>query len=52
MFLASGERILIDTGFPEKYANDLQKASLEDNLGEFLSELKERDREIFKKITC
>jgi N-acyl homoserine lactone hydrolase len=32
---STGEKILIDTGFPEKYAEDLQKASLEDNLGEF-----------------
>ena len=32
---SAGEKILIDTGFPEKYAKDLQKASLEDNLGEF-----------------
>lgn len=32
---SAGERILIDTGFPEKYAEDLQKASLEDNLGDF-----------------
>ena len=32
---SAGERILIDTGFPEKYAEDLQNASLEDNLGEF-----------------
>ncbi|MFM2160386.1 MAG: hypothetical protein RLY39_917 [Actinomycetota bacterium] len=32
---SAGEKILIDTGFPEKYAKDLRKASLEDNLGEF-----------------
>jgi N-acyl homoserine lactone hydrolase len=32
---SAGEKILIDTGFPEKYAEDLEKASLEDNLGEF-----------------
>jgi N-acyl homoserine lactone hydrolase len=32
---SAGEKILIDTGFPEKYAKDLQKASLEDNLAEF-----------------
>lgn len=30
-----GERVLIDTGFPEKYAKDIAAASLEDNLGEF-----------------
>ena len=29
------ERILVDTGFPEKYARDIEVASLEDNLGEF-----------------
>jgi N-acyl homoserine lactone hydrolase len=32
---SAGEKILIDTGFPEKYAKDIQAASLEDNLGEF-----------------
>jgi N-acyl homoserine lactone hydrolase len=32
---SAGEKILIDTGFPEKYAKDINKASLEDNLGEF-----------------
>jgi N-acyl homoserine lactone hydrolase len=32
---STGEKILIDTGFPEKYAQDINKASLEDNLGEF-----------------
>ncbi len=32
---SAGERILIDTGFPEKYAKDIAAASLEDNLGEF-----------------
>jgi N-acyl homoserine lactone hydrolase len=32
---SAGEKILIDTGFPEKYAQDVNKASLEDNLGEF-----------------
>ncbi|WP_085307932.1 N-acyl homoserine lactonase family protein [Planktotalea arctica] len=30
-----GERILIDTGFPAKYARDAARASKEDNLGEF-----------------
>ena len=32
---SAGEKILIDTGFPEKYARDIKGASLEDNLGEF-----------------
>lgn len=32
---STGEKILIDTGFPEKYAKDINRASLEDNLGEF-----------------
>jgi N-acyl homoserine lactone hydrolase len=32
---STGEKILIDTGFPEKYAKDVNAASLEDNLGEF-----------------
>ena len=32
---SAGERVLIDTGFPEKYAKDITAASLEDNLGEF-----------------
>ena len=32
---SAGEKILIDTGFPEKYAENLEKASLEDDLGEF-----------------
>ena len=31
----AGERILIDTGFPEKYAKDINQASDEDRLGEF-----------------
>lgn len=31
----AGERILIDTGFPEKYAVDFAAASKEDNLGAF-----------------
>lgn len=31
----AGERILVDTGFPAKYAEDVDKASREDNLGEF-----------------
>ena len=31
----AGERILVDTGFPAKYADDFVAASLEDNLGEF-----------------
>jgi len=30
-----GERILVDTGFPQKYAEDVNTASREDNLGEF-----------------
>jgi N-acyl homoserine lactone hydrolase len=30
-----GERILVDTGFPKKYAQDVEKASAEDKLGEF-----------------
>lgn len=30
-----GERILVDTGFPAKYAEDFASASVEDNLGEF-----------------
>ena len=30
-----GEVILVDTGLPPKYAADLEKASLEDNLGAF-----------------
>ena len=30
-----GEKVLIDTGFPSKYADDVEKASNEDNLGEF-----------------
>jgi N-acyl homoserine lactone hydrolase len=29
------ERILIDTGFPMRYADDIEKASADDNLGEF-----------------
>jgi len=37
---SSGERVLIDTGFPEKYAKDITAASLEDNLGEFGQVLK------------
>ena len=32
---SAGEKVLIDTGFPEKYAKDIQMASTEDNLGEF-----------------
>lgn len=32
---SEGERVLIDTGFPRKYADNVEKASLEDNLGEF-----------------
>ena len=38
---STGEKILIDTGFPEKYAKDIDAASVEDNLGEF-GELLER----------
>lgn len=30
-----GERILVDTGFPQKYADDVVAASLEDRLGGF-----------------
>ena len=30
-----GERILVDTGFPRKYAEDVKAASLEDRLGGF-----------------
>jgi N-acyl homoserine lactone hydrolase len=32
---SAGERVLIDTGFPEKYAADIIQASNEDSLGEF-----------------
>lgn len=32
---SAGEKVLIDTGFPEKYAKDIQVASTEDDLGEF-----------------
>jgi len=32
---SAGEKVLIDTGFPEKYAKDINQASVEDNLGEF-----------------
>ena len=32
---SAGEKVLIDTGFPAKYADDLEAASLEDNLGAF-----------------
>jgi len=32
---STGERVLIDTGFPEKYAKNIVEASIEDNLGEF-----------------
>ena len=32
---SAGEKILVDTGFPEKYAQNIEQASLEDNLGEF-----------------
>ena len=31
----AGEAVLVDTGFPEKYARDVEKASAEDRLGEF-----------------
>ncbi len=31
----AGERILVDTGFPEKYALDVEAASAEDQLGAF-----------------
>jgi len=31
----AGEAVLIDTGFPAKYANDVAKASTEDKLGAF-----------------
>ncbi|QPC95638.1 MBL fold metallo-hydrolase (plasmid) [Mesorhizobium sp. INR15] len=31
----TGRRILVDTGFPAKYAYDIAKASEEDNLGDF-----------------
>lgn len=31
----AGERILVDTGFPEKYAEDIERASSEDSLGDF-----------------
>lgn len=30
-----GERILVDTGFPQRYAEDVEAASLEDKLGGF-----------------
>lgn len=32
---SEGERVLIDTGFPKKYADDIEAASLEDSLGDF-----------------
>lgn len=32
---SDGEKVLIDTGFSAKYAEDVDKASAEDNLGEF-----------------
>lgn len=32
---SKGEKILIDTGFPSQYADDVDAASLADNLGEF-----------------
>lgn len=35
MVTDAGERILVDTGFPEKYVKDVEAASLEDNLGDF-----------------
>ncbi|MBM3720158.1 MAG: MBL fold metallo-hydrolase, partial [Actinobacteria bacterium] len=31
----AGERILIDSGFPQKYADDINAASEEDELGKF-----------------
>ena len=32
---SAGEHVLIDTGFPEKYADDNEAASIEDDLGAF-----------------
>ena len=32
---SAGEHVLIDTGFPEKYADDIEAASNEDDLGAF-----------------
>ena len=32
---SAGEHVLIDTGFPEKYADDNEAASIEDELGAF-----------------
>lgn len=32
---SAGEKVLLDTGFAKKYADDVEAASAEDNLGEF-----------------
>ena len=32
---SAGEHVLIDTGFPQKYADDVEAASIEDDLGAF-----------------
>ena len=37
---SAGEKVLLDTGFAKKYADDVEAASAEDNLGEFGKVLK------------